>query len=74
MQPIVMVAITGVWNRSDTWVSFSGASRSNDQANMFLVPIMKPVGVHQMMASTKHSATNVSSHDGPGRKLTSAGR
>ena len=52
-----MVAITGVWNRSDTWVSFSGASRSNDQANMFLVPIMKPVGVHQMMASTKHSAT-----------------
>ncbi len=74
MTPIVMVAITGVWNRSETVVSFSGASRSKDQANMFLVPIMKPVGVHQMMASRKQSAMKTSSHCGPGRKLTSAGR
>ena len=69
-----MVAITGVWNRSETVVSFSGASRSNDQANMFLVPIMNPVGVHHRMASRKVMAMKASSHCGPGRKRTSAGR
>src|SRR5215813_5386282 len=74
MQPIVIVAITGVWNRSETVVSFSGASRSKDQANMFLVPSMKPVGVHHRIASTKHRAMNTSSHCGPGRKFTIAGR
>ena len=64
-----MVAITGVWKRSETAVSFSGARRSKDQANMFLVPSMKPVGVHHRMASTKTSAMKTSSHCGPGRKF-----
>src|ERR1700733_4361354 len=74
MHPTVMVAITGVWNRSETWVSFSGASRSNDQANMFRVPIMNPVGVHQRIAIRKVNAMKMSSHCGPGRKWTSEGR
>src|ERR1700683_475007 len=74
MQPIVTVAITGVWNRSETVVSFSGASRSNDHANMLRVPSMNPVGVHHKIDITKHSAMNISSHDGPGRNFTRAGR
>src|SRR5580692_1680169 len=74
MQAIATVAITGVWKRSETLVSADGAIRSNDQANMLRVPSMKPVGVHHKMASTKHSATNTSSHCGPGRNLTRDGR
>src|SRR5579875_3140737 len=69
-----MVAKTGVWNRSETVVSFSGASRSNDQANIFRVPSMNPVGVHHRIASTKHKALHTRRHCGPGRTFTSAGR
>src|SRR5579859_5629233 len=71
---MVIVATTGVWKRSDTVVSFSGASRSNDHANMFRVPSIMPAGVHHKIASTKHRATNTSSQCGPGTKSTRAGR
>src|SRR5712671_3712838 len=71
---MVTVAITGVWKRSETVVSFSGASRSKDQANRLRVPSMNPVGVHHRIEATKHSAMNTSSQCGPGRNLTRAGR
>src|ERR671930_1307161 len=69
-----IVATTGVWNRSETSVSRAGASRSNDHAKTFRVPSMKPVGVHQRMASTNAAATAISRKCGPGRKFAIAGR